>query len=108
MFYNIFLTTTCAPAVSVEVIRLFLSKLIDWDREMYDVKSNTHAKARTTTLNEELGQIQYVFSDKTGTLTQNIMTFNKCSINGRSFGDILDEAGEPIDLDEVRKDFIEV
>ena len=94
--------------VSVEVIRLFLSKLIDWDREMYDVKSNTHAKARTTTLNEELGQIQYVFSDKTGTLTQNIMTFNKCSINGRSFGDILDEAGEPIDLDEVRKDFIEV
>ena len=88
--------------VSVEVIRLFLSKLIDWDVEMYDKRSNTWAKARTTTLNEELGQIQYVFSDKTGTLTQNIMTFNKCSINGRSFGDILDEhTGEPIDLDEV-------
>ena len=102
IFNNNFLT------VSVEVIRLFLSKLIDWDREMYDVKSNTHAKARTTTLNEELGQIQYVFSDKTGTLTQNIMTFNKCSINGRSFGDILDEAGEPIDLDEVRYYRIEV
>ena len=108
MVLIIVLTTTCAPAVSVEVIRLFLSKLIDWDREMYDVKSNTHAKARTTTLNEELGQIQYVFSDKTGTLTQNIMTFNKCSINGRSFGDILDEAGEPIDLDEVRNYCIEV
>ena len=87
----------------MEVIRLFLSKLIDWDREMYDVKSNTHAKARTTTLNEELGQIQYVFSDKTGTLTQNIMTFNKCSINSRSYGDIINEAtGEPLDLDEVK------
>ena len=89
-------------SVSVEVIRLFLSKLIDWDKEMYDSKSDTHAKARTTTLNEELGQIQYVFSDKTGTLTQNIMTFNKASIGGRSYGDILDETtGEPIDLDEV-------
>ena len=94
--------------VSVEVIRLFLSKLIDWDKDMYYSKSDTYAKARTTTLNEELGQIQYVFSDKTGTLTQNIMTFNKCSINGRSFGDILDEAGEPIDLDEVRNYCIEV
>ena len=71
---------------------------------MMDKRSNTWAKARTTTLNEELGQIQYVFSDKTGTLTQNIMTFNKCSISGRSYGDVVDErTGEPVDLDEVRK-----
>jgi len=55
---------------SVEVIRLALSFLISWDLKMYYEKTDTPAKARTTTLNEELGQIEYVFSDKTGTLTQ--------------------------------------
>jgi len=37
---------------------------------MYDKQSGTAAKARTTSLNEELGQIQYIFSDKTGTMTK--------------------------------------
>ncbi len=59
-----------AYLVSVEVIRLVLSFLIGWDLQMYYKKTDTPAKARTTTLNEELGQIEYVFSDKTGTLTQ--------------------------------------
>lgn len=62
--------TACASRSSVEVIRLAMSFLIGWDLKMYDAKSDTPAKARTTTLNEELGQIEYIFSDKTGTLTQ--------------------------------------
>ena len=55
---------------SVECIRVAQSLMINWDIEMYDETSDTPASAKTTTLNEELGQIQYVFSDKTGTLTQ--------------------------------------
>ena len=43
-------------------------------------------------ISDDLGQIEYVFSDKTGTLTQNVMEFKKCSIRGIAFGEGLTEA----------------
>lgn len=49
---------------------------------MYHAETDTPACARTSNLNEELGQVKYVFSDKTGTLTQNVMEFQQCSVGG--------------------------
>jgi len=73
--------------VSVELIRLGQSQFINWDLKMYHRETDTPARARSTALNEELGQIRYVFSDKTGTLTQNMMVFHKATIDSVAYGD---------------------
>ncbi|XP_077889089.1 phospholipid-transporting ATPase IK isoform X3 [Ictidomys tridecemlineatus] len=75
-----------AMFIQAEFIHLGNSIFINWDVQMYHEPQDTPAKARSTSLNDQLGQVQYIFSDKTGTLTQNIMTFKKCCIAGRVYG----------------------
>ncbi|KAK3027872.1 hypothetical protein RJ639_041506 [Escallonia herrerae] len=73
--------------VSVEMIKFIQStQFINNDLHMYHTETNTPALARTSNINEELGQVEYIFSDKTGTLTRNLMEFFKCSIGGESYG----------------------
>uniref|UniRef100_H2YBK3 Phospholipid-transporting ATPase n=1 Tax=Ciona savignyi TaxID=51511 RepID=H2YBK3_CIOSA len=104
MFWSyIIILNTVVPIslfVSIEFIRVGQSWFINFDRAMYYEKKDLPALARTTTLNEELGQIEYVFSDKTGTLTQNIMEFNKCVIGGTCYGEVYNEDGIAIVPDD--------
>ncbi|NXI54921.1 AT8B3 ATPase, partial [Chloroceryle aenea] len=72
--------------ITLEFIYLVNSFFINWDLEMYYAVKDIPAQARSTSLNDQLGQIEYIFSDKTGTLTQNVMSFKKCCINGTIYG----------------------
>ena len=72
--------------VTLEFVKFLQAYFIDNDVEMYYKEGNSTAIARTSNLNEELGQVDFVFTDKTGTLTQNQMCFKKCSIGGIRYG----------------------
>eukprot|EP00761_Pharyngomonas_kirbyi_P003825 gb/GECH01003829.1/.p1 GENE.gb/GECH01003829.1/~~gb/GECH01003829.1/.p1 ORF type:complete len:1254 (+),score=257.06 gb/GECH01003829.1/:1-3762(+) len=79
--------------VSMEFVKVFHAQFINYDLKMYDKDTDTPAKAKTSNLQEELGQIEYVFCDKTGTLTRNVMEFRKCTIAGVSYGEGTTEIG---------------
>ncbi|XP_033006623.1 probable phospholipid-transporting ATPase IF isoform X9 [Lacerta agilis] len=74
--------------VTVEMQKFLGSFFIGWDLDLYHEETNEKAQVNTSDLNEELGQVEYVFTDKTGTLTENVMQFRECSINGIKYQEI--------------------
>ncbi|OXB60823.1 hypothetical protein ASZ78_016551 [Callipepla squamata] len=74
--------------VTVEMQKFLGSFFIGWDLDLYHEETNQRAQVNTSDLNEELGQVEYVFTDKTGTLTENEMQFRECSINGVKYQEV--------------------
>ncbi|XP_006654889.1 phospholipid-transporting ATPase 10-like [Oryza brachyantha] len=72
--------------ISIEIVKLLQALFINQDIHMYHEETDTPAQARTSNLNEELGQVDTILTDKTGTLTCNSMEFIKCSIAGTAYG----------------------
>ncbi|KAM4733123.1 phospholipid-transporting ATPase IG isoform 2-T3 [Anableps anableps] len=68
--------------VTVEMQKFLGSFFIAWDKDFFDPEIKEGALVNTSDLNEELGQVEYIFTDKTGTLTQNNMEFIECCIDG--------------------------
>lgn len=78
--------------ISIEIARTCLAFFIFSDWQMYDEDTDYPCIPKSWALSDDLGQIEFIFSDKTGTLTQNSMVFRKCTINGKSYGTAFTES----------------
>lgn len=81
--------------VSMDLVKFQQASLINSDLDMYYEASDTPAQCRRSNLVEDLGQVDYIFSDKTGTLTRNEMEFKQAIVGGVAFADTLGEV--PLD-----------
>jgi len=89
-FTYLILTSLLIPIslyVTMEMVKFIQAYFISVDEQMYNKELDVNAAARTSNLNEELGQIDFVFSDKTGTLTRNMMEFHSCMVDNVTYGD---------------------
>ncbi|KAL6649873.1 hypothetical protein ACP70R_014097 [Stipagrostis hirtigluma subsp. patula] len=80
--------------ITMELVRVGQSYFMIGDTRMYDSSSGSRFQCRSLNINEDLGQIRYIFSDKTGTLTQNKMEFQQACIYGKNYGSSLQVTSE--------------
>ncbi|KAF7825407.1 phospholipid-transporting ATPase 1-like [Senna tora] len=87
--------------ITMELVRLGQSYFMIEDGDMYDANSGSRFQCRSLNINEDLGQIRYVFSDKTGTLTENKMEFRRASVHGKNYGNSIVMADNTIVFTDV-------
>lgn len=78
--------------ISLEIVRTIQAVFIHCDVYMYYEKLELACVPKSWNISDDVGQIEYIFSDKTGTLTQNVMEFKKCTVNGVAYGEAYTEA----------------
>ncbi|KAJ5887422.1 hypothetical protein N7495_007463 [Penicillium taxi] len=78
--------------ISLEIVRTIQAVFIHSDLFMYYEKLGLYCVPKSWNISDDVGQVEYIFSDKTGTLTQNVMEFKKATINGVSYGEAYTEA----------------
>ncbi|KAJ1993758.1 phospholipid transporting ATPase [Dimargaris cristalligena] len=76
--------------ISIELVKTIQAYFIYCDLDMYFPPLDRPCMPKTWNISDDLGQVQYIFSDKTGTLTQNVMEFRQCSIRGTVYGELFD------------------
>ncbi|CAI8502453.1 unnamed protein product [Pichia kudriavzevii] len=88
-FVTLIMYQTLVPIslyITIEIIKTFQVFFIYSDVQMYYERLDFPCTPKSWGISDDLGQIEYIFSDKTGTLTQNIMEFKKCAIADKSYG----------------------
>ncbi|KAJ5699119.1 Phospholipid-transporting ATPase DNF1 [Penicillium macrosclerotiorum] len=78
--------------ISLEIVRTIQAVFIHSDLYMYYERLGLYCVPKSWNISDDVGQVEYIFSDKTGTLTQNVMEFKKSTINGLAYGEAYTEA----------------
>lgn len=87
--------------MTTDLVRALQAFIMESDDSMYHKDTESGCKVRSSGLCEDLGQVDFVLSDKTGTLTQNAMCFKACYVDGHTYGywsDTVDDSHEAEDF----------